>query len=73
MTNINKQTKKKGIQQLPTMILSAAANVTMGDHKMKERSKQNNPFDASSRRSVVARRGGGTGKTSGESCKESGG
>lgn len=34
---MNKQTKKKeGIQQLSTMILSAAANVTMGDNKMKQ-------------------------------------
>lgn len=52
------------------MILSAAANVTMGDNK----NKQNNPFDASSRRSVAngVEGGGGGSKTSGESCKESG-
>lgn len=35
------------------MIRSAAANVTMGDNKMKQTNKQNNPFDASSRRSVA--------------------
>lgn len=55
------------------MILSAAANVTMGDNKMKtnkQTNKQNNPFDASSRRSV-ANRGGEIPKTSGESCRES--
>lgn len=40
------------------MILSAAANVTMGDNKMKQTNKQNNPFDASSRRSVADRGGG---------------
>lgn len=34
--------KKKRIQKLPNMILSAAANVTIGDNKMKQTNKHTN-------------------------------